>query len=393
MRLIVLLLMLLFPAAAPAQAPTAASAAAPAFQARTGELVAILEGGGDYDAFFAPAFRQAVPRATFLPLAEQLSTALGKPTGVERTVATSPWDAELTVGTAPRGGDSADRLTADFAALPGRGGFGVYALGGGAPRLIVGANVDRAAPLGSAFKLWVLAEAARQVATERRRWRDVLAVGQPSLPSGIVQGWPRGAPVTLHTLATLMISISDNSATDTLMTALGRGKVDVMAVAAGGTAPVLTTREFFALKSDPALARRWIAADAAGKVGLLADSASVPLDVGIFASGKPIMTDTVEWFASPARMAALLDRLRRDRDDTARAILAVNPGTDPTTAARFAYVGFKGGSEPGVITLNYLVRDRAGRWFAVVGNWHRTDADVVALQFTSLMGRALALAR
>ena len=46
-----------------------------------------------------------------------------------------------------------------------------------------------------------------------------------SLPSGITQSWPAGSPVTLQTLATLMISISDNTATDTLVT-LERRKLD-----------------------------------------------------------------------------------------------------------------------------------------------------------------------
>ena len=79
-------------------------------------------------------------------------------------------------------------------------------------------------------------------------------------------------------------------------------------------------------------------------------------------------------------------------DDTARAILAVNAGTDPATRAQFDYVGFKGGSEPGVIALTYLVRSRAGRWLAVSGNWHRADGAVPIATFTALMNRALALA-
>ena len=44
-----------------------------------------------------------------------------------------------------------------------------------------------------------------------------------------------------------------------------------------------------------------------------------------------------------------------------------------------------------VVTLNYLVRTRAGRWFAVAGNWHRADADTPLLPFAALMNRALAL--
>jgi hypothetical protein len=44
-----------------------------------------------------------------------------------------------------------------------------------------------------------------------------------------------------------------------------------------------------------------------------------------------------------------------------------------------------------VITLNYLVRSKTGRWFAVTGNWHDPAAAVSAPDFTSLMNRALRL--
>jgi hypothetical protein len=91
-------------------------------------------------------------------------------------------------------------------------------------------------------------------------------------------------------------------------------------------------------------------------------------------------------------MAHVLDWLRVHGDDTTRAILAVNPGTDATTAAHFDYIGFKGGSEPGVITLNFLVRTKAGKWLAVTGNWHNPAAPVETLTFVGLMNRALLFA-
>ncbi|MEG8023812.1 serine hydrolase [Sphingomonas aurantiaca] len=233
--------------------------------------------------------------------------------------------------------------------MPGASGFGLYALGDGKPEPILEYRADIVAPLGSAFKLWVLAELARQVAADERHWADVVKVGAPSLPSGVLQTWPAGSPATLQTLATLMISISDNTATDTLLTTLGRAKVDAMAEGAGGSVPVMTTREMFALKGDPALAKQWAAGSVVGRRALLVDHAvkiaTTKLDMSVFA-GKPVAVDSVEWFASPAAMAGLLDRLRA-ADDTTRAILAVNAGVDPGIAARFRYVGFKGGGEPG----------------------------------------------
>jgi hypothetical protein len=101
--------------------------------------------------------------------------------------------------------------------------------------------------------------------------------------------------------------------------------------------------------------------------------------------------DSVEWFASPAAMAKALDWLRSEGGDTALAILAVNPGVTPAMAERFAYIGYKGGSEPGVIAMNFLVRTKAGRWFAVAGHWNDAAKPVDNLRFATLMSRALGL--
>ncbi len=415
-RLVALLLALL-PIAAAAQAPGVT--ADPILRRRADALIGILATGKGYERYFAESFRAKVPRGQLATLAEQLKTALGAPLKVESLKATTAWSADLVIGyergtttvtlavdpAAPHAAtgllitgtgvrdDSFDKVTAEFRALPGASGFGLYGLGDAAPTPIAAYRADVAAPIGSAFKLWVLDEAARQVATGVRRWADVVTVGPPSLASGVLQSWPAGAPVTLQTLATMMVSISDNTATDTLMTTLGRAAVDARAVANGGSAPVLTTREAFVLKGDPALTAAWTAATPPARRTLLesrkAAIAVVPLDAAVF-GGKPVAIDSVEWFASPLAMAETLDRLRR-ADDPVRAILGVNAGVDSATAGRFRYVGYKGGSEPGVIALNFVVQASDGRWYAATGNWHRADDQVSEMRFSGLMTRLLAL--
>lgn len=413
-RLFALLAMML-PLAAAAQTPTAD----PVLRARADALVAILDTGDGYERYFAESFRAKVSRERLAEIAAQLKATLGTPQKVELLTATTAWSADLVVayargtasvklaldpaaphaatgllitGTGMRD-DSLDKIAAEFHTLPGESGFGLYALGDGAPTPIATWNADLAAPLGSAFKLWVLDEAARQVAAGTRHWADVVRAGPPSLPSGVLQSWPAGTPVTLQTLATMMVSISDNTATDTLMTTLGRAAIDARATADGGSMPVLTTREAFVLKSDPALAAAWKAATPPARRALLDDRAAAiaatPLDASVFA-GKPVAIDSIEWFASPRAMAGLLDRLRR-ADEPVRAILGVNAGVDGATAGRFRYIGFKGGSEPGVIALNFVVQARDGRWYAATGNWHRADDQINELRFVGLMTRLLAL--
>lgn len=383
-------------------------------------LPAILRGEGDYAAYFSPAFQKAVPKETFASLTAQLATTLGRPLAIASVTPASAWSATVTVryerGTATvqivvdpsaphsvtglrvtgteLANDSWQKLSADLSALPGRTAFGVYRLGEGAPVPLGALHDETAMPIGSGFKLWVLGTLADEIAAGKRRWSDVVPIGAASLPSGVLQSWPAGAPVTLHTLATLMISVSDNTATDTLMRLLGRTAIEAHARGTGIGLPLLTTREAVAIKSDPALTARWIKASPGARDAILRDDAArfagAKLDVAAL-SGAPKANDSVEWFASPRSIAGELDRLRRSSDPMVRRILAVNPGTSATVAERFGYLGYKGGSEPGVIALNYLVQDKGGAWFAVAGAWNRPDATVDEAAFVTTMGRALTL--
>ncbi|MBA4762332.1 serine hydrolase [Sphingomonas sp.] len=404
---------------APAQATQVQ--AAPELTRRIEALPALINGSGDFEGTFDASFKAQVPKAQFDALGAQLRAQHGKAVGIEQVTPRTPHQAVVRVGfeksvatiqiivdpapphaisgllisqVEPRG-DGLAQIEADFRALPGTAAYGVYRLGDSRTP-VAEYRGDAAMPLGSAFKLWVLAEAARQVQAGTRKWSDVVTLDTRSLPSGITQNWPTGAPVTLHSLATLMISISDNTATDTLLRALGRDAVDAMVARAGAsvpgaTLPVLTTIEAFQLKSpgNAHLAAAWKAAGPDGRRKLLRDNAArlaaTKPDAAMFGA-KPLALD-VEWFASPRDQAALLDWLRTRSGAEALAIMAVNPQVPGD--AGFAYAGFKGGSEPGVIYGSWLVRTKAGDWYAITGGWTRPDAGVETLTFMTLMNRLM----
>lgn len=83
---------------------------------------------------------------------------------------------------------------------------------------------DTPLAVGASFKLVVLAALKEQIERKWRSWHDVIELKpeSKSLPTGVLQTWPDGAPLTLHTLATLMISQSDNTATDAIIDVVGR---------------------------------------------------------------------------------------------------------------------------------------------------------------------------
>ncbi|MGZ8287027.1 MAG: serine hydrolase [Allosphingosinicella sp.] len=420
-RWLVCLLSCLWSAAAAAAEPS------PDFIRRSDELVKLLNGEIAPERLFSPAFLGQVPPDRVTGIAAQLKASHGAARRVTRIEASGPTAGivlmafqravvrlQMAIGPQPphlveelfvAGVESSaadvPALFGEMVGLPGEVSLAAARLEDAGPANFLTEKAERPLAIGSAFKLFVLAELVRAVKAGERRWGDVVPLGTPSLPSGLVQDWPKGSPITLHSLAALMISRSDNSATDTLLAVLGRDKVERLLPGLGVRAPernrpFLSTREAFALKlGDPALLARWKAADEAGRRTLLATlerveaSALDPSRLG----GRPAEVATVEWFASPADLVRTLDWLRRNGDRTALDLLAINPGLGPAVAKDFAYFGFKGGSEPGVLNLSFLLKTRAGRWLAVSATWNDETAALDEARFIALMSRLIALMR
>jgi beta-lactamase class A len=425
-RAFLLSLLLLFQAA-PAFAQSAEMVGA--FRARADALVPILKSEGGEEKVFGPTFLAQIPATQIRMIAQQLTTQNGAVRGVESVkmvdansgvieigydkaiaqinMTLDPAPPHQVIGLLIAGirarDDNVTKLSSDIRALPGKAGFLVRRLDDRSAPPLLSINATQDFAIGSAFKLWILAEAARATSARERQWRDVILLGEPSLPSGIVQKWPRGAPMTLHSLATLMISISDNSATDTLLGALGRNRVGAMVAATGHanpavTLPILSTRELFALKMDANadLQATWAKASPRQRQSLLDSNAQRLKTKSINLTqlgGKPRLIDQLEWFASPADMAATFDWFRTKGNADALAILAVNPGIGPADADRFAYVGYKGGSEPGVISMNILLKTKTNAWYTVTASWNNAAAIVDEARFVALVSRAVGLVR
>ena len=411
-----------------AAAPAAAQETMPELRARAEQVAALLRGQSEPSEMFTPAFLAAVPEPQLRTVVQTLVTQHGVVRGLasfeprsattamlriemERSVLTMSLAiepepphriAELLVTSADARAGSLQELVAELESLPGEVSFALSRLGEGGPERIAALEPERALAIGSTFKLIVLAELSRQIRAGERRWSDVVALDRRSLPSGQLQSWPQGAPVTLHTLAALMISISDNTATDMLLHVVGRDNVERMMATVGIEAaarnrPFLSTLELFALKSAGADSiADWLAADEAGRRRLLAGALARidpdSLDPTLF-TGPPRRIAELEWFASADDLIRTLDWLRRNGDLATHAILAISPGGTAALRESFAYVGFKGGSEPGVINLSWLLRTHGGDWYALTGGWNNPAAPVEEGRFVALMSRVLQLVR
>ncbi len=230
-------------------------------------------------------------------------------------------------------------------------------------------------PLGSVFKLYVLGAVATAVEEGVLEWDDPVEIRDEldSLPSGVTQDEPAGSTLTVAALASRMISISDNTATDHLIDLVGRDQVEAALSDFGHsdptiTVPFLTTRELFILRSDLELLERYADADESGRRALLAgEIAGEPLPSGGWTEPRDVTT--VEWFATPTDICqalVALDDLHGDPD--LAPVRSIMTGADMLpTEEDFARLFFKPGGEPGVHFEAWLAVTESGERYAVVG--------------------------
>jgi beta-lactamase class A len=267
---------------------------------------------------------------------------------------------------------------------------------------IVSHNADQQMAIGSTFKLYVLAALIRDINMRKRRWDETVTLQEQaiSLPSGILQNWPVGSPLTLHSLASLMISQSDNTATDQLLQVLGRQKVEEILYLTNHSQPeknipFLSTLELFKMKGDKTgrLVEKFIAATDTTQKRKLLETEVAQFDrekIEFTGLGKPKMIDKIEWFASADDLAKVLNWILKNTKTNVKGlqILSINPGLD-IPRERWNYVGYKGGSEPGVLNMSYLLQSNKGEWYVVIATWNNEQESLEESKLFSLMIRTM----
>ena len=275
--------------------------------------------------------------------------------------------------------EALEKATAKFKALPGEVSFLVKESGSTLAEL----NSTNPLAVASAFKLAVLQTLKSEIDSNKRSWNNVIAIkpSGKSLPSGILHGWEDGSPLTLKSLATLMISVSDNTATDTLINLLGREAIESTSPR---NRPFLTTRELFILKSaqNKQLLERYRQGTQEERKLLLPDLAKLPLpSVSEFKDKSPVAID-VEWFFSAEELCGIMTEVGD------LPLMSINPGF--INPEDWQKVSFKGGSEPGVLNLTSLLKGKNGKNYCVVGTWNNKDAPLDNSKFSKLYKEVLA---
>lgn len=387
--------------------PVGIESASDAFDLVIGWLAGEELSVADYEVLFAEGFRDQVSYDQFVSLLEQLSEAgpwrsiesqLQTETQITNIIEPSVEAAErLSVQLAINDGQintlffgpadvfvPPDTIEAATARLQTMGTlhYAVFDRSDGRCAVVSDQGSDEPMALGSMFKLYVLFAVQLAVDAAELDWADPVTVRDEldSFPSGTTQDVDPGTTLTVRELAELMISISDNTATDHLIDLVGRDAVEAAVVAGGHArpellAPFLTTRELFVLKTVFTQAERqgYIAADSETRRVILDETvAETPLGpLADIVWPGPIDVDTLEWFASPVDICRVLVALTTATET--REILALNPGV-PGPSGHWEYIGFKGGSEPGVLATSWYVESASGESYVVTGSVTNTGS-------------------
>ena len=389
------------------------------------------------EANFAPSFLDILPASDLIATFQQLQAALaplevteivGLETPLMLNVVTSTRDgSQIVVSISVEDGDdhlidgllfapydqqeiefptfgSWEEVSDALASDSGSFGISVSHLNGEDLEPVNQVQEDVAFAIGSLFKLYVLAAVITTIEAGDLAWSDEIEVVEEylSYPSGVTQSEPLGTMISVQVLASRMISISDNTATDLLLHHIGRDAVEQALGTLGNSVPelnrpFLSTREMFLLKlGDEDTRNAFVAANEADRRAQLDElsRASLPPISDVVAWTSPVAIDTIEWFATMRdiehALLSLRDAWARPGLEPVKDIMMANLGV-PFDRDIWSQVAFKGGSEPGVLALAWLLERSDGEvfTFALAVNDTTTPLDQEAITLTA--GGAVAL--
>jgi beta-lactamase class A len=216
---------------------------------------------------------------------------------------------------------------------------------------VVAVGADSPLAVGSAFKLSYVNALVDAVDSGRLSWSQIvpLQAKWAALPTGLLQDWPTGAPVTVEVLVGLMISLSDNTATDAVMDLVGREAIQRYAYENN---PILTPREYFVLSSDAEapLRERFLAANPAERSEILKsiETATMPEtgEIGV------VSPSPLEWRYTSRQLCSLMERVH------GLPLMQINPGVAAPTD--WSEIAFKGGSDHGVFNVTTRLATKSG---------------------------------
>lgn len=235
--------------------------------------------------------------------------------------------------------------------------------------------------VGSTFKLLVLKAYEDAIKKGELKRETIVSLKEKnrSLPTGVLQNLPAGTPVNPELLAQLMIQISDNTATDSLIEVLKKPRIEALSPR---NSPLLTTRELFQLidPSNEKFRNKFKTGTKSTRLEALAELDKLPLP-SVSSIGKLATWQDAEWYMSANEICPLLESVQDAP--------ALNSSLNPLFKnLNWQKIGFKGGSEYGVINFSVIGKTQKGHKVCAVftanGNEPQPESKL-AILFTGIL--------
>jgi len=252
-------------------------------------------------------------------------------------------------------------------------------------------NAEAVFPVGSSFKLWILGAVAIQVEAGTLDWEQMVTIEDRyrSVPGGDLRYVEAGTTFSMRYLAERMIQKSDNTATDHVLALAGRENVEAAMATMGHhdpslNIPLISTRDLammkFAYPTDQLDA--YYAASVDERRRILAEVIDeIPYEALANTEDQvaPLEIDRVEWFATREDLARTMSWLheasQRPGLRQVAEILSLETPL-PFEGETWPYVGYKGGSELGVLSATWLLQRADGRVFCYSVGFRDPEAGI-----------------
>lgn len=239
-------------------------------------------------------------------------------------------------------------------------------------------NADLALAVGSSSALYLLQLLDNKVRKTKLNWNSNIKLKQSNkgIPGGRLYSWPNGSPVTIQTLATMLMAYSDETASDHLFSLVRRKSLEQKSKK---NRPYLSTLEYHKLRSEKTL--KYKEQSLKEKRLSLKKIGKTPWEKMQFID-TPFEMDSIGWFFSTKELCKSIFDLRK------APFASVNPGIAQRRGWDFA--SFKMGRAPGVLQYTQLVRPKGSKdHYCVSITWNNPKGEIEPSKVDNLLSRIL----
>ncbi len=240
---------------------------------------------------------------------------------------------------------------------------------------ILGLNEKKRLSVAGSSDLLLIKLLKNKISKTKSKWSQKLKLKKElkSIPGGQLYSWPVGSPITLQTLATMLMGYSDETAFDHLHSFLSRSKIEKESKV---NRPFLSTSEYYKIKLDGE--DKYLKLSLKEKYKHLQKLKSKKMTP----HKKSENFSKLGWFFSTTELCHLMNEVKD------LSLSEVNKGF--AQFERYSYSSFKMGRAPGVLQYTQFFTSKTSKdSFCLSVTWNNPKGEITPSKIDALFGRVL----